>query len=145
MSKVHLIRRRQKCTLSQFRQKATGELLCLLICRTFSCSFSVTISHWKINVFSSHLNHPKDLPAIAMDTARNHCVYIYPCVYIYICSCWEHLLLVDVSQFPGDHKKGQKGENAHPNSPFPHPGKSTGYVGSTSQFRLMQMRTVVSI
>lgn len=99
---------------------ATGELLCLLIGRTFSCSFFVVISHWRINVFPSHLNHPKDLPAgnsaFATGTARNHCVYICGGVYMDLLgtsALGRHF----PSWFPGDHKGGQKGKNSHPNSP----------------------------
>lgn len=36
-------------------------------------------------------------PAFAMDPARNHCIYVRVCMYRCICSCWEHLLLVDIS------------------------------------------------
>lgn len=68
------------------------------------------------------------------------------CVYIYIFLLGTFALGRHFpSQFPGDHTEGQKGENAHPNSPFPHPGKSMGFVDLTSQFMLMEIIIVVSI
>lgn len=56
------------------------------------------------------------------------------CIYIMFLLGTSALGRPFPSQFPGDHKEVQKGENCHPNSPFSHSGKSMDFVGLTSQF-----------
>lgn len=70
-------------------------------------------------------------------------VFIY--VGAYIWSCWEHLLLVDIS-LPDFLEIIRRARRARtPTQALPQPGKSMGFVGLTSQFMLMQIVILVSV